>query len=821
MARDIKGKQTQQTGVRGEISVHPLPSVLPGERGGQWTIVEKPEAPATDLIGKTMYIDPSDTPAGRRGRAHEFHHAAYTEPRVWDEARQDGTVNDTVVQKVEDAHIQIRAEASGFQGYEERIYRAADFAESVINGANPERLGLAVVAMIGTADFQPMASAVEDVARYGEASGKLDPDLARRYINGVELARMVDAIMRKAHADGGLNTAKAVTIAKAVSKRLAQSEVEDVKFSPRPQPVEQPEDDEDSNEVQDDDMDQDQDEDEDWTQAEEALPSEEPEAEAVRPEPGTEQGDDGEEEQDDGEEEQGDDGEEEQDDGEEEPQDGPQEDDEDEDQEDLDDDDGQEEPTEEPEAENSEQPAGSGDQPELPREQASSQADDEDDHQEDLDDDEDGEASDQESSSQADEDSSCQDDGDGDSSGSGTSGPSPKQIEDPSQQIDLEAAEDFLGDSAADDYQGKGWQAHGLNDRAMEEGIPDLADLTTKEQQIADKALQAIMNTIRVADDAARTWGAHETTTARRHGHQLAENERPGPGEDIYKSGRWFSFCPVTANTQEVPDFQAAMQGSHAAREAIKRTRKLAEIRKGRALSLAWGDMAIQRPKLPKRWPGQWKKARPSFSDHGCVPQAMHRLLIDGKVFNDHAQRGGRPTILVDLSGSMSLSAKQVEDVARAHPYATIATYSGGSNVGVLRIIVDRGNVAKACYFGSPCGGQNTVDGPALRWLSQQAAPRIWVSDGGIFGAGNRGGRGSADTINADVRDTLRTASIKQLCDPDSVTPYLKECSAKGKVFLRRPRRVKDEAVDGSLTGEEIHDRAKYYSQFNDEGPAY
>ncbi len=777
MARDIKGQQVKQTGVRGEVNVHPLPSILPGDRGGAWTIIERPEAPCTDLVGKVMAIDPSDTPAGRRGRFHEFHHATYTDNQEWMDALASGTINPTVMQKCDDAHIQIRAGASGFEGYGERIYRAADFAASVVGGSNPERLGLSLVAMIGTADFQPMLDTVVDVAKYGEAEGKLTQDMARRYINGAELAKKVQAVFLRAQADHGLNTSKTIEIAKAVSLRLAESEKDDgPDFTPEPQRAQ----------ADDDDVEQDREQatpqDKDWTEPQENMPPERQDEDLQA---------------------------------------APQEDDDEDDHEDLDDEDVDQGPTEAPEPDNcddeDEDPSTpeptevpENPQPETPDQdndpdeaeadgatEAPATTDDDTDDEGDTEDDED--------------DDDCPPEAD-----SGSSSQSPEQVEDPSKQIDLDEAEDFLAEGASE-YTGEGWDAHGINAQALEAGIPDLTDLTTKEQQVADKALRAIIDGISLDVRAASGYGYRKDAKA----STMSAYEPPAIGEDIWQAGRWFSFCQVTGKTIECQDRAEAAKLSHQQREDIKTSRQLAEIRNERTLSMAWGDMVIQRVELPKRWPGQWKKQRPSFSDSGCVPQAMHRLCIDGKVFTDSARRAGRPTIVVDLSGSMSLSTEQIESVARAHPYATIAVYSGASLTGVLRIIVDRGNVAKNCYFSSPGGGQNTIDGPALRWLAQQSAPRIWVSDGGIFGASGRGGAHSADNINADVRDTLRTFKIKQLADPDSVTPYLKECSQKGKVFLRRPRKVKDEAVEGSLTPDEILNRENYYSQYNDEGPAY
>lgn len=150
------------------------------------------------------------------------------------------------------------------------------------------------------------------------------------------------------------------------------------------------------------------------------------------------------------------------------------------------------------------------------------------------------------------------------------------------------------------------------------------------------------------------------------------------------------------------------------------------------------------------------------FSDCGVIPSAVHRLPVDGAIFGTKRRAKGG-SILCDASGSMHYSDDDIERILREAPAATIAFYSGsnGSRKQHGRIIIaaDRGRAAtvEAVHEALP-GSENLIDGPALRWLAKQPAPRFWVSDeevGGIDGFG----RGSA--AHAECLAICRAAGIK------------------------------------------------------------
>jgi hypothetical protein len=102
--------------------------------------------------------------------------------------------------------------------------------------------------------------------------------------------------------------------------------------------------------------------------------------------------------------------------------------------------------------------------------------------------------------------------------------------------------------------------------------------------------------------------------------------------------------------------------------------------------------------------------------------------------------RGDRGTILVDWSGSMSLTPRDIEKILAASPRMTIAAYSSRTygytehrNTGELRILAHHGRMANPGDVKN-FGHANGVDSPALRWLIKQPGPRFWISDGKVTG---------------------------------------------------------------------------------------
>lgn len=124
---------------------------------------------------------------------------------------------------------------------------------------------------------------------------------------------------------------------------------------------------------------------------------------------------------------------------------------------------------------------------------------------------------------------------------------------------------------------------------------------------------------------------------------------------------------------------------------------------------------------------------------------SLHRIVTDGVVFRRAARRPGalqKGTVLIDISGSMSFTDKNLQAIINMLPHATIAVYSGEiPYVGAQKayvVVVGRNGKRVHSLEDIPRGGGNMCDGPALLWLSRQAAPRLWICDGGVTGKGDQ-----------------------------------------------------------------------------------
>jgi hypothetical protein len=149
-----------------------------------------------------------------------------------------------------------------------------------------------------------------------------------------------------------------------------------------------------------------------------------------------------------------------------------------------------------------------------------------------------------------------------------------------------------------------------------------------------------------------------------------------------------------------------------------------------------WGKMRIETPPRPIRVTGYLGRRRIA-AEEGSVPRNVHRLLVDGRVFQrTRRQRGG--SVLIDASGSMSLTNEDLKKILEHAPGARVAVYSGNDRDGVLRVLAADGRQVEDHWVAAPAGGCNVVDGPALTWLSTQQKPRVWVSDGQVTGVHDR-----------------------------------------------------------------------------------
>lgn len=188
--------------------------------------------------------------------------------------------------------------------------------------------------------------------------------------------------------------------------------------------------------------------------------------------------------------------------------------------------------------------------------------------------------------------------------------------------------------------------------------------------------------------------------------------------------------------------------------------------------TVKWGALKpIERAPMPVARRPDRRGIKRRFTEEGTVPVAVHRLTTDGRLFTRRRKREKGGTVLVDYSGSMSLSAESLREIIEAAPAAKVAVYSGSGRTGRLVVVADRGRCASAEGLRrARYGGGNVVDGPALRWLAGQAEPRLWVSDGIVTGCGDD----TCGELFADAVAICRGAGIVRVGDAAGAVEAMK-----------------------------------------------
>jgi hypothetical protein len=167
--------------------------------------------------------------------------------------------------------------------------------------------------------------------------------------------------------------------------------------------------------------------------------------------------------------------------------------------------------------------------------------------------------------------------------------------------------------------------------------------------------------------------------------------------------------------------------------------------------------------------PGQGGGRGWRAASEGSVVRYLARWPVDGAVFRRRARRGGG-TVLVDNSGSMALEVADLDRLLLSTPHGMrVAVYSGSGAEGELRVVADGVRRAAPEHL-ARFGGGNVVDLPALEWLARQPLPRLWVSDGGVTGVGDRGSLALKQRCAA----VCRRARIRRVAKIDDAVALLK-----------------------------------------------
>ena len=149
-----------------------------------------------------------------------------------------------------------------------------------------------------------------------------------------------------------------------------------------------------------------------------------------------------------------------------------------------------------------------------------------------------------------------------------------------------------------------------------------------------------------------------------------------------------------------------------------------------------WGVLEIEKLPLVTLVPGTVGKKRIP-SQTGRNPRRLHRILTDPqmRVF-DRTIKGMGGVIVLDASGSMDFTHREIRDILEAAPGVTVLAYSQRGEEGPNAwILADKGRMVDEL---PDMNAGNGVDLPAIEWgvkhKQRPSSPVIWVSDGGVCG---------------------------------------------------------------------------------------
>src|SRR5262249_44753210 len=140
-----------------------------------------------------------------------------------------------------------------------------------------------------------------------------------------------------------------------------------------------------------------------------------------------------------------------------------------------------------------------------------------------------------------------------------------------------------------------------------------------------------------------------------------------------------------------------------------------------------WGELRVESPPRSRSILGKFMK-KWKATEEGVFPRFPHRYFLDGQIFARRRKIPGG-TVVIDASGSMSLSGEEIQAMVECAPGCLVACYSGTGDGGVLRILAEGGKRVADEFCLPPDGEGNIVDFPVLKWAYKQSHPRIWVSD--------------------------------------------------------------------------------------------
>lgn len=167
----------------------------------------------------------------------------------------------------------------------------------------------------------------------------------------------------------------------------------------------------------------------------------------------------------------------------------------------------------------------------------------------------------------------------------------------------------------------------------------------------------------------------------------------------------------------------------------------------------------------------------------GMLARTSRRRVTNGRSFADPARlytdpdrrafyrraRANGGTVVVDVSGSMSLRAEDVAAIMEAAGGATIYAYQHTHpERPTLWTLAERGRTLSDLPAGFTPGGSNGVDAPALRYAAERHDPRqpfYWVTDGNYNGRAASTGNSILATDCYEVCTAAHAITVPTIAD--------------------------------------------------------
>ena len=198
-----------------------------------------------------------------------------------------------------------------------------------------------------------------------------------------------------------------------------------------------------------------------------------------------------------------------------------------------------------------------------------------------------------------------------------------------------------------------------------------------------------------------------------------------------------------------------------------------------------WARTQIVTANLNKDMSTKLKTRLNRPSEIGTVPRYINRWHTDRMVWANKRRSGGGGTVGIDVSGSMSFNAEDIERIMELLPAAKIFMYAGKQSYdpaeqdveGFIEIVANKQrrveNIEDTMIFNKHFGN-NLVDMPAIKYLSVQKKPRLLVSDMECV-AINGNSTYYENNVIDDCYSACKNGDILILNDIDDVIKYARE----------------------------------------------